>query len=114
MVEALLRTWPVPEGHIGHVASEAPTKEVSLPELVAEGLIEPGSVLAPKRGSAEGVRIDDAGLIEYDGHVYETPSGAAWKILGHGVNGWTFWSLPDGRRLTDVRADYFRERERAD
>lgn len=111
MVEALLQTWPVPQGHIGHVESRAPSQDVALPELVAAGLIAPGSVLSSRGMPTDGVCVTEEGLIEHEGHVYETPSGAAWRITGRGSNGWSFWSLPDGRRLMDVRADYLRGRD---
>ena len=41
-----------------------------------------------------------------DGKTFDSPSGAGRYVKGSVTNGWWFWSLPDGRRLRDVRAIY--------
>jgi alkylated DNA nucleotide flippase Atl1 len=47
------------------------------------------------------------GQIEVAGKLYATPSNAGYHVKGgRAANGWTFWHLEDGRRLTDVRALY--------
>jgi alkylated DNA nucleotide flippase Atl1 len=46
------------------------------------------------------------GLLDIDGKTFESPSGARRYVKGSVTNGWRFWSLPDGRRLLDVRAVY--------
>ena len=40
------------------------------------------------------------------GKTFESPSGAGRYIKGSATNGWSFWRLPDGRRLLDLRAVY--------
>jgi hypothetical protein len=45
------------------------------------------------------------GDLELDGKAYASPSGAAQQIRKGSTNGWMFWELPDGRRLTDLRTE---------
>ena len=108
MIEELLATWPVPEGHEGGIVqpSASDNAEVEVRHLVAAGLLAPGTRLVPRSGDHPEafavVRAD--GLIELDGTVHDTPSGAGKVLKGGGINGWRFWRLEDGRTLADVRA----------
>jgi alkylated DNA nucleotide flippase Atl1 len=111
MIDALLATWPVPEGHTGAV-QDAGTKDqmswVELKHLVGAGLLQPGSRLIPRAGqwaSTDAVVRAD-GMLDVDGKTFATPSGAGKHVKGGITNGWHFWRLEDGRRLADVRAAY--------
>ncbi|WP_375430161.1 DUF262 domain-containing protein [uncultured Friedmanniella sp.] len=110
MIQALLATWPVPEGHTGQVLHTAPTDQgwVEVKHLVAAGLLAPGTRLLPRPGrwgALEAVIMPD-GNLELDGKIFQTPSGAGSHLRGGATNGWAFWRLEDGRKLADVRAAY--------
>lgn len=116
LIDALLSTWPVPKDHVGEVVDPASQENawVEVKDLVAAGLIPPGTRLFARKGKwhdREAVVLE-SGLIELDGKTFETPSGAGRHLKGGATNGWYFWALEDGRRLVDVRAT-FRGREAA-
>jgi alkylated DNA nucleotide flippase Atl1 len=110
MVHVLLSTWPVPADHEGAVVDphEKAAGWIQVKHLVDAGLLAPDTALTPRSGAWEAriatVRAD--GLLEIDGKTFESPSGAGRFVKGSVTNGWRFWSLPDGRRLVDVRAIY--------
>ncbi|WP_277210580.1 GmrSD restriction endonuclease domain-containing protein [Isoptericola croceus] len=115
MVDALLATWPVPEGHVGKIDDPATKSQawVEIKHLVAAGLLQPGIVLRPKGGGETIARITDQALIEIDAKTFDSPSAAARHVRnGQQTNGWWYWHLEDGRRLKDVRAE-FRDEEPA-
>jgi hypothetical protein len=77
-------------------------------DLLAAGLLTTGTVLTPRQGgwtSLDAVVRGD-GMLEVEGQIFGSPSGAGRYVKGSVTNGWTFWSLPDGRRLIDVRAAF--------
>jgi alkylated DNA nucleotide flippase Atl1 len=110
MIDVLLATWPVPTNHEGVVVDpqEKSAGWIQVKHLVEAELLTPGTVLTPRTGAWEArtalVRPD--GLLEIGGKTFESPSGAGRYVKGSVTNGWWFWSLPDGRRLRDVRATY--------
>ena len=110
MIDVLLATWPVPDGHEGIVVDphEKSAGWIQVKHLVDAGLLAPGTPLSPRTGAWEArtaiVRSD--GLLEIDGKAFDSPSGASGYVKGSVTNGWWFWSLPDGRRLRDVRSVY--------
>ena len=110
MIDVLLTTWPVPEGHKGIVVDphEKSSGWIQIKHLVDAGLLTPGTRLTSRQGTwGTGTAIvRQDGLLEVDGKTFETPSGAGGYVKGSVTNGWWFWSLPDGRRLLDVRAAY--------
>jgi Restriction Enzyme Adenine Methylase Associated len=112
LIEALLATWPVPEGHIGEV-SDGPTEPsvaVSLKQLIAAGYLAPGTALKSRPGTwgdHEAIVLDN-GDLAMDGKTFNSPSAAGHHLRKFGTNGWYFWRLPDGRRLADLRRDYYR------
>lgn len=110
MVEALLATWPVPEGHRGEVVHTTAGDQswVEIKHLVAAGLLPAGTRLLPRAGrwEAKEAVVRNDGNLEVDGHVFGTPSGAGKHVKGAVTNGWAFWRLEDGRRLGEVRAIY--------
>jgi len=108
MVDAVLATWPVPQGHRGQIVhpSNGDRAWVEVKHLVAAGLLPSGTRLLARPGqwkAAEAVVLPD-GRFEVDGKRFDTPSGAGKYVKGAVTNGWTFWRLEDGRRLADVRA----------
>ena len=114
MVDALLATWPVPEGHEGHLEDAVPVSGyVSLGQLIAAGLLAAGTELVARDPGKPTARVTETGWLTVDGEDYETLSGAGKAVLGHGVNGWYYWRLPDGRRLLNLRDDYLRSTDAA-
>jgi len=110
LIDALLKTWPVPDGHVGKVVDphEKSGGWILLRNLVEMGLLEPGTVLTPRPGTWQertAVVLAD-GSLEVDGKTFDSPSGAGRAVKGSVTNGWSFWRLPDGRRLIDVRNAY--------
>jgi alkylated DNA nucleotide flippase Atl1 len=110
MIDVLLATWPTPEGHQGVVVDphEKSAGWIQVKHLVEAGLLTPGTELTPRPGAwqARTATIRPDGLLEIDDKTFDSPSGAGRYIKGAATNGWSFWSLPDGRRLQDVRAAY--------
>jgi hypothetical protein len=108
MIDVLLATWPVPEGHTGMVTGRATAEssDITLKDLVVAGLLRPGTALHGRSGSwgtAECVVLDN-GDLAIDGRVFSSPSGAGRQVRKRATNGWWFWELPDGRRLKDLRS----------
>jgi alkylated DNA nucleotide flippase Atl1 len=115
MIDVLLAIWPVPEGHSGVVVDphEKSAGWIQVKHLVEAGLLIPGTTLTSRpgtwgTGTTAVVRPD--GLLEVDGKTFDTPSGAGRYVKDAATNGWGFWSLPDGRKLKDVRAAYTGEK----
>lgn len=110
LTEALLKVWPVPEGHEGRVAdSQARSlSRITLLDLVLAGLVEPGTVLTARGGSwaDRSATVHADGSVEVDGKVFESLSSAGKFVKGGVTNGWNFWRMPDGRRMLDVRASH--------
>lgn len=109
MINVLLATWPTPEGHQGVVVDpHEKSGWIQVKHLVEAGLLTPGTELTPRPGAWEArkatVRPD--GLLAVDDKTFDSPSGAGRYVKGSNTNGWSFWRLPDGRRLLDVRAVY--------
>ncbi|BAK36604.1 hypothetical protein MLP_35900 [Microlunatus phosphovorus NM-1] len=116
LIDVLLRVWPAPEGHTGQVVDPRDKSQdwVEVKDLVAAGLLEPGTILTPRQGSwtSKQTLVRDDGMLEVDGQLFGSPSGAGRHVKGSVTNGWTFWSLADGRRLVDVRAAFRGEKPR--
>lgn len=110
LVDQVLSIWPVPEGHTGEILDATPKESeyVEIKDLVAAGLLVPGTRLIPRQGqwSNNVAIVREDGLIEIDGNVFETPSGAGKYVRNSSTNGWYFWRLEDGRNLKDVRSVY--------
>ncbi len=71
-------------------------------------MIAAGTTLRPRSGTwgAKTAVVTEAGLIVVDDQTFDTPSRAGRHVRGGVTNGWTFWSLEDGRRLADVRQQF--------
>jgi alkylated DNA nucleotide flippase Atl1 len=110
LIDVLLSTWPVPAGHEGVVVDphEKSAGWIQIKHLVDAGLLLPGTVLTPRTGDweAHNATVTSEGLLEVNGKTFDSPSGAGRYVKGSVTNGWRFWSLPDGRKLVDVRAIY--------
>lgn len=110
LIDVLLTVWPVPKGHLGEVVDPRDKSQdwVEVKDLVATGLLRPGTKLTPRPGSwtSREALVRDDGMLEVDGQRFGSPSGAGRHVKGSVTNGWTFWSLPDGRRLIDVRTAF--------
>ncbi|ASK66188.1 hypothetical protein CFK39_10605 [Brachybacterium avium] len=108
-VNAVKRTWPVPEGHT--VVPEArkaglDTSWIDFRHIVAVGLVEPGTTLRARGGRDATATVLADGRIDFNGTAYDTPSGAGKVARGGSTNGWAFWSLPDGRQLRRLKEPY--------
>lgn len=110
LIDAILRVWPVPEGHHGKVV-DPQTKAgdwVELKHLIAAGLLVPGDKLVATHRDFKGreATLTADGAIELDGKRYTSPSAAGHALRQRATNGWYFWAVADGRRLRDVRSEF--------
>ncbi|KQH76196.1 hypothetical protein AO501_23260 [Mycobacterium gordonae] len=115
MAQAIVEIWPVPEGHKSSYGktAEQPKRRVTVADLIGAGLIEPGSKIFARRKAHSGrtaVILPD-GRIDVDGHLFETPSGAARWISGKSENGWWFFNVgqTDNRALAEVFNEYLEQ-----
>jgi hypothetical protein len=112
LIKALLATWPVPDGHTGQIqdTENRSTVSVSLKNLIAAGQLAPGTLIKSRQGAwgDHEAEVQGNGHVVLDGHVFNSPSAAGRHLRKGATNGWYFWSLPDGRRLADLRAEYRR------
>lgn len=110
LIDAILRVWPVPEGHHGKVV-DPQTKAgdwVELKHLIEAGLLVPGDKLVATHRDFKGkeATLTADGAIELDGKRYTSPSAAGHSLRKRATNGWYFWAVADGRRLRDVRSEF--------
>jgi hypothetical protein len=77
----------------------------TLADLVADGVVEPGTVLrATYRGSVYEVAVTPDGKVAANGDRFDSLSQAARLLTGQkAVNGWAFWLTPDGRQVGSLR-----------
>lgn len=108
LIEGLLAVWPVPDGHQGEVVDPGPARSagIEIRHLIAAGLLAPDTVLVPRNGpwGGKAARVLPDGALEVDGRRFTSPSGAGAHVRGGSTNGWTFWRIPDGRTLNQLRA----------
>ena len=108
-VEAVIRTWPVPEGHavVPEVRkSDVDSSWIDFRHVVAVGLVAPGTLLSARGDRDATATVLADGRIEFNGTAYDTPSGAGKAARGGSTNGWAFWMLPDGRQLRKLKEPY--------
>ena len=75
--------------------------------LIQAGLLQPSSTVTWRRRGGRVITATvqaDGSLTTSDGKTHRTPSGAARHFTGKPIDGWHAWALPDGRRLSDLRA----------
>lgn len=110
MIDSLLAVWPVPEGHTGRVGDPQSKDHgwIEVKHLVKAGLIAPGTSISATYREYVGVTavVTADGLIDLDGKQFASPSGAGRYLHKKPLNGWLFWTMPDGRRLAEVRAEF--------
>lgn len=115
LVDALVATWPVPEGHVVAFTNAAPAAEsasASVGDLLRDGLLQPGQILHARSGiwaDKTSTVLDDGQLLVED-QKFTSPSAAGHYIRKANTNGWSFWRLADGRRLKDLRTEYLKRR----
>jgi hypothetical protein len=75
-----------------------PTKHnATVADLIKAKLLAPGARLRSISSLHEAIAtVKDDGQLEVAGAAYDTPSGAAVAVVGHEMNGWTFWGVPSG------------------
>ena len=96
----------------GEAEQEQPERKrrhssVKMQDLVNAGLLHDGDELicATASGQYQDVvaTVRGDGGIEIEGQTYYSPSSAEESVRGYSRDGWTFWRLPDGRTLDDLR-----------
>lgn len=115
LAERLIAIWPAPRylPDKADVRSERPNGDrastIVLANLLEAQLIAPGDELTWIRrgkGVSHHVTVTDDGHLETSDHQrFSSPSDAAYKLSGSSYNGWTAWTVADGRSLDEVRAD---------
>jgi hypothetical protein len=116
LVDVVQEIWSVPEGYRSqHLSTqERPDTAVDIADLLSAGLLSVGQKIVPTWNGFDHVEafITSDGLIDLNGELLETPSGAG-KIIrsGKATNGWTFWAIvePTRRTLHDLRREYRRQ-----
>ncbi|MEV8378768.1 DUF1524 domain-containing protein [Kribbella sp. NPDC056861] len=110
LADAILRVWAVPHSHSGQVVDPQTKAQdwVQLKHLIEAGPLTSGEKLLASHRDFSGVEatVGADGHITVDGRRFESPSGAAKHVRKRVTNGWYFWTLADGRRLRDVRAEF--------
>lgn len=109
MIDAIARTWPVPDGHAVAPATrkaEADIAWIDFRHVVSVGLVEPGTVLRSRSDRSLTATVLADGRIDFEGIAYDSPSGAGKVARGGSTNGWAYWLLPDGRRLRKLKEPY--------
>lgn len=110
MIDPLLKVWPVPRSHRGEVVDPQTKAQdwVQIKHLIEGKLLLPGAKLIANQGEFKGLEatVTADGFIELEGRRFDTPSGAARHLRKAAANGWYFWTVADGRRLRDVRAEF--------
>ena len=72
-------------------------------DLLEAGLLTPNAVLVNPTDDAEAKVLPD-GRIEFDGTVYDSPSGAGDAAHGATTNGWTYWLADTPSGLVSLAA----------
>lgn len=115
LIDALLRTWPVPNGHSGIVVDpQAKAGDwIEVKHLLEAGLLSAGDVLVATHRDfpTATATVLQNGQLEVAGRRYATPSAAGKALRQRATNGWYFWGMSDGRRLRDVRGEFIIERQ---
>jgi hypothetical protein len=113
LISRLQSIWPTPPGH--RVALRSDTQQrttyISLSDLIAARMLEPGDVLIPtwSTQSTRRATVLGDGTLELDnGEVFASLSGAARRVMNsQAAAGWGFWKLGEsGPTLKELRDDY--------
>ena len=113
MVQQLLETWPVPDGHRATIASHETAQEtyVSVEDIIAAGMVQIGDTLlaASKLYTGRTATILEGGRISLDtGEEFNSLSGAARKVRKmQAAAGWSFWIHTNtGQSMYALREEY--------
>jgi len=108
-----VKVWPLPSIYSNaykKIETKVDKDELTLVDLVSEGLLEIGDVLywsRPGAGELNLATVIDGGFLQVnDGDVYETPTSATRHFTSSNYNGWKQWRVgsADGNTLDDLRA----------
>ncbi len=115
LTKAFLEVWKTPPGHkvvIGY-REERKKKPVSIADLLAAGLLQPGTIIHSNWSSLAGrfATILADGSIETDDRtIFKSLSGSGRYVAQmRSVGGWHFWTVGEGenvRILNDLRREY--------
>ncbi|WP_259064298.1 DUF1524 domain-containing protein [Microbacterium sp. AK031] len=115
LIDALLDTWRVPDGHEGKTVdrvvrfSKATT---SYANLIDSGLIDVGTALVCTDGRWSDARgtLLAGGRMSYGGKTYSSPAAAARVVRGgQSGNAWYFWRVESGPLLNDLREQLLKQ-----
>ena len=80
-----------------------PPKKVSLKELIDAGILKPGKLTAPYKGTNLEAELLSSGLVKFQDREPESPSGAAvaakQSVMGEKktADGWAFWHYENAK-----------------
>lgn len=98
-----LSVEPSPAVGSASTTQSAGTRE-TVADLLKADLLTVGSRLVMSHGGEEHyTTVAEGGVLDLDGHLEDTPSGAARHVTGGSYNGWTVWSVVDGEPLAALR-----------
>jgi hypothetical protein len=106
LTEAIIKIWPVPDGHRSGSAQLARIKkQVDIADLLNAGLLESGETLFPRSQNPQGMIaiILSDGSLDIGGEIFATPSAAAMSITGNPTNGWWYFLSQDGVKSSSLR-----------
>ena len=113
LTEAIIKIWPVPEGHAPLEIHEAkPTSpRVDLIDLLSAGFLEVGTPIYPRveKFAASVGTINSEGMVEVADLAFPSLSAAAKHLTGRPTNGWWWWSIEvrgERQDLREVRQEY--------
>ncbi|WP_281280700.1 DUF4268 domain-containing protein [Arenimonas terrae] len=113
-ISTILSIWRVPDGHKVATAraSETPSINVEIQDLMLAGSLSAGQTLHSPRGKHSGhtAKVLADGCLEVAGVTYNSASLAGIAVRKQRTNGWYFWRLEPGSRrsLNDLRNEYLR------
>jgi hypothetical protein len=100
----LLKEWDADRrarlmgGHVARRRRRVKTKKEKGTRVLA-GVVERSIVLRARyRGQEYKARLLKTGEISFGRKRYDSPTGAAKAIVGHGCNGWRFWEYRNEKR----------------
>jgi hypothetical protein len=112
MIQEVLDVSNVPPGYKSSTVRDVPlaSHPVDLADLLSAGLITAGQKVFPQALNLRehiGQILPD-GRIDTEGHVFETPSGAANHLRKKATNGWSFWltDLETKKSVASIRREY--------
>ena len=115
IVDAFIRLWPVPEGHdvvpVSGTAPRTSTVYIDFRDLVADGIIPPGTVLYGGASKSTRATVTEKAHLIVAGVEKQSLSAAAKVANGRTTNGWTYWRTADGRKVSETRNQRRRELE---